>query len=240
MKPKTIGIVGGMSPESTVLYYQTIVRRHFAERGDHFYPRIVVASVSFGRYIELQHAGDWAGVAEGLAGEFRAVAAAGADFALLAANTMHKVLGEARPPLPVLSIFDAVAREAKRLGRTRLGLTGTRFTMSDGFYARGLEARGLGVVVPEPAEQDEVHRIIYDELIAGRVLPASRARFTEIAQALVARGADAVLLGCTELEILMANATLPFPLLPSAALHAGLAWEIAVGAAPMPPPPSSV
>ncbi len=235
MQPKTIGIVGGMSPESTVLYYQTIVRRHLAERGDHLYPRIVLASVSFGRYIELQHAGDWAGVAAGLAGEFRALAAAGADFALLAANTMHKVLGETNPPLPVLSIYDAVAREAKRSGRTRLGLTGTRFTMEDGFYARGLEARGLDVVVPAPAERAEIHRIIYEELIAGRVLPASRARFTEIAHALAARGADAVLLGCTELEILMANAALAVPLLPSAALHANLAWEIAVGAAPMPP-----
>jgi aspartate racemase len=234
MKPKTIGIVGGMSPESTVLYYQTIVRRHFSERSDHFYPRIVLASVSFGRYIELQHAGDWAGVAAGLAGEFRAVAAAGADFALLAANTMHKVLADTNAPLPVLSVFDAAAREAKRLGCTRLGLTGTRFTMSDGFYARGLEARGLGVVLPELAEQDEIHRIIYEELIAGRLLPASRARMSEIAHSLAARGADAVLLGCTELEILMANAVLPMPVLPTAALHAGYAWEVAVGAAALP------
>jgi aspartate racemase len=234
MTPKTIGIVGGMSPESSVLYYQTIVRRHLTERGDHFYPRIVLASVSFGRYIALQHAGDWAEIASGLAGELRAVAAAGADFALFASNTMHKVLPGTHPPLPVLSIFDAVAREAKRLGVTRLGLTGTRFTMADGFYARGLEARGLQVVVPEPAEQDEIHRSIYEELIAGRVLPASRARFGEIALALASRGADAVLLGCTELELLTADASLPMPLLPTAALHAGFAWEIAVGAASMP------
>jgi aspartate racemase len=211
MKPKTIGIVGGMSPESTVLYYQTIVRRHFAERGDHFYPRIVLSSVSFGRYIEFQHSGDWVGVAAGLSGEFRAIAAAGADFGVLAANTMHKVLGETNAPLPVLSIFDAIAREAKRQKKARLGLTGTRFTMSDGFYARGLEARGLDVVLPEAAEQDEIHRIIYEELIAGRIVPGSRARFTEIAQSLASRGADAVLLGCTELEILMANAALPMP-----------------------------
>ncbi len=229
MPTKTIGIVGGMSPESTVLYYQTIVRRHFAERGDHFYPRIVLASVSFGRYVELQHVGDWAALAEGLAAELRALTAAGADFALVASNTMHKVLPDARSALSVLSVFDAVAREARRLGVRRLGLTGTRFTMADGFYARGLASRGLEIVVPEAAEQEEIHRIIYEELIGGRIVPSSRTRLTEIARALSARGAEALLLGCTELEILMAGAALEMPLLPTAALHANLAWEIAVG-----------
>lgn len=230
MTTKTIGIVGGMSPESTVVYYQTIVRRHFAERGDHAYPRIILASVSFGRYIDMQHAGNWAGVAEGLAGEFRAIAAAGADFALLAANTMHKVLPSITSPIPILTVFDVVARAARARKVTTLGLTGTRFTMSDGFYARALTERGLRTVLPTPADQDELHRIIYEELIRGRLLPASRARVTSIAQDLASRGAEAVILGCTELELLMEGAETAVPSLPTAALHANLAWEIAVGA----------
>lgn len=226
----TIGIVGGMSPESTVIYYRRIVRKHQEVFGDHGYPRVVIASVSFQRYVEWQHAQDWDSIARGLEGEFRAVAAAGADFALLATNTMHKVLPDISSPVPVLNIMDAVARHALGRGLSRLGLTGTLFTMSDGFYARGLEERGLGVVLPDGAQQERIHRIIYDELIAGRVEPASVEEFARIASDLSRRGAEAILLGCTELGLLTESGAFPAEVIDSTLLHADAAWELSVNA----------
>lgn len=229
----TIGIVGGMSPESTVVYYRRIVRRHLESFGDHSYPRVVVASVSFQQYVEWQHGQDWAAITRGLEGEFRAIAAAGADFALLATNTMHKVLPDISSPVPVLNIMDVVARHALGRGLSRLGLTGTLFTMSDGFYARGLEERGLGVVVPDGAQQGRIHRIIYDELIEGRVEGASVKGFAAIAEDLTRRGAEAILLGCTELGLLTGPAAFPTEAIDSTLLHADAAWEVAVGARPL-------
>src|SRR5215470_4705604 len=169
--PLTIGIVGGMSPESTLAYYKHIVRAHVAARGDHGYPRIVIASVSFQQYVEWQHAGAWDDIARGLDGELAALAAAGADFAVIAANTMHKVVPQLASKLPLLHVLDAVAEEAKRRGARRLGLTGTGFTMNDGFYAAGLETRGFHALLPDAAERDAIHRMIYDDLIAGRAAP---------------------------------------------------------------------
>lgn len=226
----TIGIVGGMSPESTVVYYRRIVRKHLETFGDHSYPRLVVASVSFQQYVEWQHGLDWGAIARGLEGEFRAVAAAGADFALLATNTMHKVLPDISSPVPVLNIMDVVARHAHGRGLGRLGLTGTLFTMSDGFYARGLEERGLGVVIPDGAQQERIHRIIYDELIEGRVERTSVKEFAAIAEDLTQRGAEAILLGCTELGLLTELGAFPAEVLDSTLLHADAAWELSVNA----------
>jgi aspartate racemase len=229
MQPaRTIGIVGGTSPESTIHYYQYIVRRHQQEYGDHSYPRIVIASVSFQPYIDWQHAGQWDRVAAGLEGECRAVAAAGADFALLAANTMHKVLPQIDSPIPMLSILDAVADAARAGGYGRLGLTGTRFVMSDGFYAQGLEERGIGVTLPDAAQQNAIHAIIYAELIAGIVSENAVSRFGEICADLIARGAEAILLACTELELLTRGRNLPYTALDSAAIHAEAAWRAAI------------
>ncbi|HMA37840.1 MAG TPA: amino acid racemase [Chloroflexia bacterium] len=226
---KTIGIVGGMSPESTVTYYQHIVRRQEAVDRDHRYPRIVITSVSFQQYIDWQHAGAWDQIAAGLEQECRALAAAGADFALLATNTMHKVLPQIHSPLPIFSILDAVSTAAHQQGIRRVGLTGTGFTMGDGFYQAGLEARGLSVVLPSAPEQARIHRIIYDELITGQVTPAAVAEFQTIAARLGAQGAEAVLLACTELELLTRATPLSVPTLDGTAIHAQAAWEIATG-----------
>jgi aspartate racemase len=227
----TIGIIGGMSPESTAAYYRQIVRRHREEFRDHSYPRIVVISVSFQEYVDWQHAGDWDGIARGLEIELRSAAAAGADFALLATNTMHKVLPCVTSPIPVLSILDAVGAHAKKVGARCLGLTGTKFTMSDGFYAEGLESRGLTVVTPSAPEQEAIHSIIYNELISGEVNPSSARRFHETAQRLLARGADAVLLGCTELELLAGGYPDQARFLDSTRIHADASWEVATGKA---------
>ena len=225
--PLTIGIVGGMSPESTLAYYKHIVRAHVAARGDHGYPRIVIASVSFQQYVDWQHAGAWDDIARGLDGELAALAAAGADFAIIAANTMHKVIPKLASKLPLLHVLDAVAEEAKRRGARRLGLTGTGFTMNDGFYAAGLETRGFHALLPDAAERDAIHRMIYDDLIAGRVRPEALARFAAIARGLRARGADTVLLACTEL-VLVAPPADEVPWIDTAEIHALAAWRRAL------------
>lgn len=227
-RPLTIGIVGGMSPESTIIYYRQIIRRHQREFRNHDYPRIVIASVSFQEYVDWQHEGAWAKIAQGLAGEFRALAGAGADFALLATNTMHKVLPSVQSPIPVLDIMDVVARYALSRGIGTLGVTGTKFTMSDGFYARGLEERGLRVLVPSLPQQEAIHRIIYEELIFGKVEQASVEEFAAIAQSLNAEGAEAILLGCTELGLLTQDRASSVELLDSTLLHADAAWEFSL------------
>lgn len=227
--PLSIGIVGGMSPQSTFPYYQLIIQRHLQQRRDHAYPRIVIASVSFGPYIKWQHDGDWAAIGRNLAREFRAVAAAGADFAVLATNTMHKVLPAIRSPIPVLSILDVVGEHCRGLGIRTVGLTGTKFTMTDGFYQKGLEDQGLRVLIPPPNDITALHSIIYDELVAGVVKPGSQQKFVHLAERLVNRGAGAVLLACTELEMLRGPATAHLALVDTTQLHAYAAWEVAVG-----------
>lgn len=227
-KPLAIGIIGGMSPEATVTYYQHIVRCHLQEFGDHSYPRIVISSVSFQAYIEWQQQGDWQRIRKELEREFHAVAAAGADFAVLATNTMHKVLPSLDSPVPVLSILDTVADRARKSGVKSVALTGTRFTMSDGFYAEGMESRGLRVISPSADEQDAIHHIIYDELIAGVVNAGSVENFATIARSLVSRGAEAILLGCTELQMLTQDAWFADRILDSTLIHSEAAWRLAV------------
>jgi aspartate racemase len=219
-----------MSPESTLIYYRRIVHRHQEVVGDHSYPRIVIASVSFQQYITWQHDGEWDEIGRGLEAEFRAVAAAGADFALLATNTMHKVLPSIESPVPVLNILDVISRHALGRGLGSVGLTGTAFTMGDGFYARGLEERGLRVVLPNPGQQERIHRIIYDELIVGRVERSSVKEFAEITSELSRRGAEVVLLGCTELGLLAGGDEFGVEMIDSTSLHADAAWETAMGA----------
>jgi aspartate racemase len=228
---RAIGIIGGMSPESTMAYYRRIVHRHQQERGDHGYPRLVIASVSFQQYIDWQHAGEWDRIATGLSAECRAVAAAGAELAVIATNTMHKVFDDIDSPLPMLHIVDAVADAAAARGVRRVGLTGTRFTMADPFYADALRRRGLDVVVPAAAQQTIVHDIIYGDLIAGRV-PAEAVRsFLAVSDDLLRRGAECVLLACTELAMLVDEADHRF--LDTTTAHADRAWEIAMGSAPL-------
>ncbi len=227
-EPLTIGIVGGTSPQSTIEYYRRIVQLHIRERGDHSYPRIVIASVSFQKYINWQHAGDWTKVAAGLQSEMVSLAAAGADFGLLAANTMHKVLPMMDPPIPVLSVLDAVAEECEKLCLRSLGLTGTKFTMEDGYYSEALEARGLKVIIPAEDDRKALHRIIFNELVSGTVNPQSVEEFKGISARLADRGADAVLLACTELELLVQGGGLTLPLIDTAQVHADAAWRRAV------------
>jgi aspartate racemase len=227
-EPLCIGIVGGMSPESTVTYYEHIVRRHQERFHDHRYPRIVISSVSFQQYIDWQHEHDWRSVARGLEEEFHAVTLAGANFAVLAANTMHKVLPDIRCSIPILTIFDAVAAHAQKQGIRTIGLTGTRYTMADGFYKQALELRGLSVSLPPTTDQEAIHNIIYSELIRGKIVPESVKKFNLILSSFLSQGVDAVLLGCTELGMLVSAQPPPVQIVDSAQVHAQSAWRVAV------------
>src|SRR5438132_2178315 len=203
---KTIGLVGGMSWESTVPYYQTINRIVGQRLGGLHSARMVLYSVDFHDIEQLQHAGRWREAGEILVAAARAVDRAGAEFLVLCTNTMHKVAPaiEQAVRLPLLHIADPTAERIKAAGLSRLGLLATRFTMEHEFYRGRLEGRhGLEVLVPPAEERDVVHRIIYEELCLGRVREASRAEYRRIMAALVERGAQAVILGCTEIGLLV-------------------------------------
>lgn len=225
---KTIGIVGGISPESTAWYYRRIIEHHRERVGDQRYPRILIASVCFEEFVDLQQAGRWDELAARLSHEILLLERAGADFTLVASNTPHKVAAQLEHARPFFSILDAAAAAARKRGFKRLGLTGTMYTMSDGFYADGLKARGFEAVLPEPRDRAAIHRLIFGELVRGKVSGPGRAEFDAIARGLMKRGADAILLGCTELTHLTEPAP-EWPFIDTAREHAEAAWRIAAG-----------
>lgn len=228
---KTIGLIGGMSWESTVPYYRQINESVKRQLGGLHSARIVLYSVDFHEVEQLQRAGDWAAAGALLAGAARALEAAGADFLVLCTNTMHKVAPaiEAAVAIPLLHIADPTAAAIQRAGLASVGLLGTRFTMEEDFYrARLVERHGLQVLTPTPPEREVVHRVIYQELCLGKVEPASRLAFQRIMAALAARGAQAVILGCTEISLLVGQQDAGLPLFDTTALHARAAAQQAL------------
>jgi len=228
---KTIGLLGGMSWESTVLYYQ-ILNRTVGERlGGLHSAKVLLASVDFEEIEKLQHAGKWQEAGEILAREAVKLEGAGANFLVICTNTMHKVAPqiEAAISIPLLHIADPTAAAIARTGARVVGLLGTRFTMEQDFY-RGRLARdhGLEVLVPPASDITIVHNIIYDELCRGRVMDASRAQFRRVIGGLVARGAQGVILGCTEITMLVGPKDSPVPLFDTTELHARAAAMRAV------------
>ena len=230
---KTIGLIGGMSWESTVPYYRLINQAVAARLGGLHSARLVLYSVDFHDIERLQCAGDWQAAGAMLAQAARALERAGADFLVLCTNTMHKVAVdiEAAVAIPLLHIADPTAAQIKRAGHTRVGLLGTRFTMEQAFYRERLSQRhGLAVIVPDAAERDTVHRIIYEELCLGRVLPESRQAYQRVMASLVAQGAQSIILGCTEISMLVCDEDASVPLVDTTALHAHAAAEAALAA----------
>lgn len=227
---KTIGILGGMSPESTVAYYEYLTRTYTERYGDYGYPPIVIYSVSFQPYVDWPAAGRWDLVAEGLGAAAQKLEAAGADFILIATNTMHRVLDEvqARVTVPLLSLLEVVGEAVEERGWQRVGLLGTRFTMESDLYTRPLGERGIEVLVPDPEARSEVDRVIYEELVAGEINPASRARFKEIVVSLEQAGAEGVILGCTEIPLLLRPQESALPLVDTTRVHAEAALEYAL------------
>lgn len=220
---KTIGLLGGMSWESTVTYYRTINQVVRRELGGLHSARINMHSVEFDEIQQLQHRGKWHETGVILAEAAKAVERAGADVLVLCTNTMHIVAPqiEAAVDVPFLHIADATAALIKQAGITRIGLLGTRFTMEEQFYRGRLEEQhGLEVVTPGEADRSIVHRVIYDELCQGRIEEPSRAEYVRIVDALVAAGAQGVILGCTEIGLLLRPQGSPVPLFDTAHIHA--------------------
>lgn len=227
---KRIGILGGASPESTIEYYRRITREVTRRFGDFGYPEILIYSVTFQRFVDWMRAGDWRALATGVARGIETLAAAGAEVGLIATNTFHKVYEEvaASSPIPLVSILDVVADRLETLGCRRAALLGTRITMSSAFYPDHLTARGVATVVPTDAEQAAIERVIFEELTRGRIVPESKAALVAIASRLVQEGADAVILGCTELPLLLGQDGFSVPVLDTTTLHADAALEAAL------------
>lgn len=237
---RTIGLIGGTSPHSTLDYYRGIVDRSMAALQRDEFPRVVLVSVNLRMYMGWAAQADWARVGADVARELTVLERSGCDFAAICSNTTHRGLDEIAPPaIPLLHIVDAVAAEARRRAIASLALTGTGFLMRDGFYARALRERGVETVLPSPAEQEELHRMIFDELVRGVVNPASVARYAAIARRLIDQGASALLLGCTEQAMLTAHPDWPrdIPTLDSAQAHIDAIFRVAVGEAPLPRAP---
>jgi aspartate racemase len=220
---KTIGLLGGMSWESTVSYYQTINRVVGERIGGFHSAKILLHSVDFHDVERLQRAGRWEEAGELLSNAARALESAGAEFLILCTNTMHRVAPqiEASISIPFLHIADATAESISSSGLTRVGLLGTRFTMEQDFYRGRLEERhGLEVVVPSERDRESVHRIIFEELCRGQVLESSRSEYRRIISDLVAAGCEGVVLGCTEIGLLLQPSDASVPLFDTAEIHA--------------------
>lgn len=228
---RTIGLIGGMSWESTAEYYRRANELVRERLGGLHSARLVLTSVDFAEVERLQMAVDWAAAGRLLAAEAHRLEAAGADFLVLCTNTMHEVAPaiEAATRLPLLHLADATAAAVGQAGVRRVGLLGTRFTMERDFYRDRLRSAGLDVVVPEPADRELVHRVIYDELCLGMVSPVSRRDYQEVIGRLVAAGAEGVILGCTEIELLIGPGDSPVPVFPTTRLHIEAAVDLALG-----------
>ena len=228
---KLVGMLGGMSWESTLEYYR-IMNRYARERlGGQHSARLLMHSVDFQPVESSMAAGDWPAVVRMLSRAVTGFKEGGADFFIICTNTMHKVAAELERAagLPLLHIGDAVGMEAARLGFTTLGLLGTRFTMEDGFLRDRLATdHGLEVVIPGAGDRAEVHRMIFDELCLGKIVDNSRQTLARVAQDLAGKGAPAVVLGCTELPLLLKQGDSPIPLLDTTRLHAEAAMARAL------------
>jgi aspartate racemase len=228
---KTIGLIGGMSWESTLPYYRHVNEAIRARLGGLHSARLVLYSVDFHEIELLQRSGDWQRAGELLGEAAAALERAGAEFLVLCTNTMHKVAEaiEQAVCIPLLHIADPTAAAIRAAGLQRVGLLGTRFTMEQPFYRERLESRhGIQVLVPDEADRQLVHRVIYEELCLGTVRETSRQAYREVIARLVAQGAQAVILGCTEIGLLIGAEDAVVPLFDTTLLHAGAAAEQAL------------
>ena len=228
---KTIGLLGGMSWESTIEYYR-IVNQATRDRLDPLASaKIVMVSVNFAEIEALQHAGRWDDAGQALAEAAARIEGAGADVLVICTNTMHKVAPdiERRIGIPILHIADPTAARIKAEGASKVGLLATAFTMEQDFYRGRLEKRhGLEVLVPEPDDRKTVHRIIYEELCAGVIKAESKAAYRRVIAGLIERGAEGIILGCTEIGLLIKPADVDLPLFDTTEIHARAAVDFAL------------
>lgn len=229
---KTIGLIGGMSWESSIEYYRIINEAARDRLGGVHSAKSVMVSVDFAEIEELQRAGRWAEATELMIGAARQVENGGADFVLICTNTMHLMADDvqARIDIPLLHIADATAEEIKAQGLGRIGLLGTRFTMEKDFYrGRLVERYGLDVLIPDEEDRESVHRVIYDELVVGEVRSSSKAQYVRIMEKLIAAGAEGIVLGCTEIGLLVDEGDVQVPVFDTTQIHATVAVAYALG-----------
>jgi aspartate racemase len=228
---KTIGLIGGMSWESSIEYYRIINETTRAKLGGLHSAKSLMYSVDFAEVEILQHQGKWAEAAEMLISAARRLEDGGADFIVLCTNTMHKVAEEiqARVQIPLLHIADATAQVVKDSGIRAIGLLGTRFTMEEEFYKGRLsEIYGLQVHIPNAEEREVIHRVIYDELVVGEIKQYSREQYLGIIERMIAQGVEGVILGCTEIGLLIHEQDSQVPLFDTTRIHAEAAVEYAL------------
>ncbi|MEU9115470.1 aspartate/glutamate racemase family protein [Streptomyces sp. NPDC048483] len=235
---RTIGLLGGMSWESTAEYYRLLNELTRERLGGLHSSRCVLYSVDFAEIERLQAEGRWDEAAEVLAEAAKALEAAGADLLLICTNTMHKVADEvaAAVTIPLLHLADTTAGAILASGMRRVGLLGTAFTMEQDFYRGRLASHGLDVLIPDAAGRSTVHRVIYEELCVGIVREESRQAYQAIIKELVAAGAEGIVLGCTEIELLISPDDSPVPVFPTTRLHAEAAVRHALALADNPHP----
>ena len=229
---KTIGLIGGMSWESTQTYYRQINEAVKNRLGGLHSAKCVLYSVDFHEIERLQHLGDWDAAGAMLAAAARSLEAAGAEFLVLCTNTMHKVASfiEAAVQIPLLHISDPTADAINKAGLQSVGLLGTKFTMEQAFYRDRLALRhGVQVLIPSANEREIIHRVIYEELCLGIISQSSKAEYQSIVSNLAAQGAQAVVLGCTEISLLLQQQDSAIPLFDTAAIHACAAVDRALG-----------
>ena len=228
---KTIGLIGGMSWESSIEYYRIINETAKRKLGGLHSAKSLMVSLDFAEIEILQHEDRWEEAGEILAKCAQDLERGGADFIVLCTNTMHKLTGQitARVNIPFLHIADATAEKIVAAGMKKIGLLGTRFTMEHDFYkGRLIQNFGLEVAIPSEADRQIIHRVIFDELVKGKILETSRAEFKRIMASLAARGAEGIILGCTEIELLVEREDSRVPLFATASIHAVAAVEYAL------------
>jgi aspartate racemase len=228
---KTIGLIGGMSWESSAQYYAIINRAVRDRLGGSHSAKILMHSLDFGEIERLQHDGDWSSLTVQMVDVAKRIQAGGADFVLICSNTMHLMADAmaAEIDIPLLHVVDQTSAAIVKAGLKRVGLLGTAFTMERPFYRDRLAAAGLEVLIPSDADRREVHRVIYEELVAGKFEPISRQIYREVIARLVERGAQAIVLGCTEIMLLVDQSDSAVPLFDTTSLHALAAVDLALG-----------
>ncbi len=227
---KTIGLIGGMSWESTGEYYRIVNERVSAALGGYHSAKLLLYSVDFAEVEAEQRKEDWTRVGEQMADAAQRLVRGGADFVLLGTNTMHRCADaiQAAIPVPFIHIADATADALLARGLTRVALLGTRYTMEQDFIKARLAMRGITVDVPQPDERDMIHRVIFDELCFGKQLPQSKAAYLRVVARMAAAGAQAAVLGCTEIGMLISQADTPVPLVDTTVVHAEMAAQLAL------------
>ena len=227
---KTVGLIGGMSWESTITYYQLLNEGVKDALGGLHSAKILLYSVDFFEIEALMSRVEWEKAADLLGGVAQRLEAAGADMILICTNTLHKVAPQvqSRIHVPLVHIAEAAADELRENGITRVGLLGTKYTMTQEFYRDKLTARGIDVLIPEGEDIDLVNRVIFDELCLGVVKPDSKAEYLRVIAELAARGAQGILLGCTELGLIVSAADVSLPLFDTTVIHAKKALELSL------------